>query len=86
MNKYIKSISALNDLTLSIKNQGEIDRYAESDIFWAASRKRSTQNRRILKGEIYQFEFGKNYIPEMSYEHRGLVIGSSGKQLLYVVW
>ena len=85
MNKYIKSISALNDLTLSIKNQGEIDRYAESDIFWAASRKRSTQNRRILKGEIYQFEFGKNYIPEMSYEHRGLVIGSSGKQLLYVL-
>lgn len=85
MDKYIKSISALNDVTLTIKNQGEIDRYAESDIFWAASRKRDKQNRRVLKGEIYQFEFGKNYVPEMSYEHRGLVIGVSGKLLLYVL-
>lgn len=85
MNKYIKSISALNDLTLTIKNQSEIDRYAESDIFWAASRKRASPNRPVKKGEIYQFEFGKNYIPEMSYKHRGLVIGVSGKMLLYVL-
>ena len=27
------------------------------------------------KGEIYQIKFDKNYQPEMSYEHRGLVIG-----------
>ena len=33
---------------------------------------------------MYQFEFGKNYIPEMSYEHRGLVIGSK-QRLLYVL-
>ena len=38
----------------------------------------------VKKGEIYQFEFGKNYIPEMSYEHRGLVIGVKQK-LLYVL-
>lgn len=36
------------------------------------------------KGSVYQFDFGKNYVPEMSYEHRGLVIGVSGK-LLYVL-
>lgn len=82
--KYIKSINALNELTLSVKNPGEIDRYAESDIFWAASRKRNVQNRRVRKGEVYQFEFGKNFVPEMSYEHRGLVIGVSRK-LLYVL-
>lgn len=40
------------------------------------------QNRK--KGEIYQFEFGKNYAPEMSYEHRGLIIGIR-KKLLYVL-
>lgn len=85
MEKYIKSISALNELTLSVKNRDEIDRYAESDIFWAASKKRSMQNRIIKKGEVYQFEFGKNFVPEMSYEHRGLVIGISGKLLLYVL-
>ena len=39
---------------------------------------------KLKKGEIYQFEFGKNYKPEMSYEHRGLVIGVKQK-LLYVL-
>ena len=37
-----------------------------------------------MKGEVYQFEFGKNYVPEMSYEHRGLVLRVNGK-LLYVL-
>ena len=40
--------------------------------------------RRVKKGEIYQFEFGKNFVPEMSYEHRGLIIGVN-KKLLYVL-
>lgn len=87
MKKYIQSISALNELTLSLDKSGhqkEIERYAESDIFWARSKQRHLQNRCIRKGEIYQFEFGKNLVPEMSYEHRGLVIGASGK-LLYVL-
>lgn len=39
---------------------------------------------KLKKGEIYQFEFGKNYKPEMSYEHRGLFIGVKQK-LLYVL-
>lgn len=35
MEKYIKSITALNDLALQLKssNQNELDRFAESDIF-----------------------------------------------------
>lgn len=84
MKKYIKSLTALNTLSLTNPNQDEIDRYAESDIFWAANKNRPIPNRQVRKGNIYQFEFGKNYIPEMSYEHRGLVIGVSGK-LLYVL-
>lgn len=84
MEKYIKSITALNTLTLSNSNKSEVDRYAESDIFWAANKNKALLKRKVKKGNVYQFEFGKNFIPEMSYEHRGLVIGSSG-QLLYVL-
>lgn len=86
MEKYIKSITALNSLSLStcIKDKREIDRYAESDIFWATNKNKPLLHRHVKKGNIYQFEFGKNFIPEMSYEHRGLVIGTSGK-LLYVL-
>ena len=84
MKKYIKSLTALNTLTLNNPNQDEINRYAESDLFWAANKNKPIPNRQVRKGNIYQFEFGKNYIPEMSYEHRGLVIGVSGK-LLYVL-
>lgn len=84
MEKYIKSISALNDATLSNHNMDDVNRCAESDIFWANNKNKKLLNRTVKKGTIYQFEFGKNYIPEMSYEHRGLVIGVSGK-LLYVL-
>ncbi|MDO5398552.1 MAG: hypothetical protein Q4G33_11560 [bacterium] len=84
MKKYIKSITELNNLTLSNQNIDEIERYAESDIFWATNKNKQLLNRIVKKGNIYQFEFGKNFIPEMSYEHRGLVIGVSGK-LLYVL-
>lgn len=85
MERYIKSITALNELTLRLRtvNQNEIDRYAESDIFWSANKSKPS-SRCVSKGNIYQFKFGKNYVPEMSYEHRGLVIGVSGK-LLYVL-
>lgn len=83
MRKYIESITKLNQLTLASKPD-EIDRYAESDIFWSQNKSGTYVNRKIKKGDIFQFEFGKNYIPEMSYEHRGLVIGISGR-LLYVL-
>ncbi len=84
MEKYIKSITALNELTLSNINRNEINRFAEADIFWATNKNKPILSRRVKKGNVYQFEFGKNFIPEMSYEHRGLVIGVSGK-LLYVL-
>ena len=84
MEKYIKSITALNQATLNNQNTDDIERCAESDIFWAQTKNKPLLNRIIKKGNIYQFEFGKNYVPEMSYEHRGLVIGISGK-LLYVL-
>ena len=84
MEKYIRSITALNNATLNNKNADDIERCAESDIFWAQNKNKPLLERKIKKGNIYQFEFGKNYVPEMSYEHRGLVIGISGK-LLYVL-
>lgn len=84
MEKYIKAITALNYATLSNPNIDDIERCAESDIFWAQNKNKNLIPRTVKKGSIYQFEFGKNYIPEMSYEHRGLVIGISGK-LLYVL-
>ncbi len=84
MDKYIKSITALNNATLCNKNPDDVQRCAESDIFWAQNKNKPLLNRTIKKGNVYQFEFGKNYVPEMSYEHRGLVIGISGK-LLYVL-
>ena len=84
MEKYIKSITELNNATLNNKNTDDIEWCAESDIFWARNKNKPLLNRTIKKGNIYQFEFGKNYVPEMSYEHRGLVIGISGK-LLYVL-
>lgn len=84
MKKYIKSITELNNLALSSKNIQDIERCAESDIFWAHNKQKVLPTRKVKRGEVYQFEFGKNLIPEMSYEHRGLVIGASGK-LLYVL-
>ena len=60
------------------------DRFSKSDYRWADNKRKSFQARKIKKGEIYQFEFGKNFVPEMSYEHRGLVIGVN-KKLLYVL-
>ena len=83
MKKYIESISKLNNITLSASTD-EIDIYSESDIFWTKHKNGLTSIKNIRKGDIYQFEFGKNYVPEMSYEHRGLVIGMSQK-LLYVL-
>ena len=62
----------------------ELDRFSASDFRWADNRTKQFRHRQVKKGEIYQFEFGKNYKPEMSYEHRGLVIGVKQK-LLYVL-
>ena len=62
----------------------ELHRFSRSDYRWADNHTKVLQFRTVKKGEIYQFEFGKNFVPEMSYEHRGLIIGIR-KKLLYVL-
>ncbi len=85
LNEYLKAQSKTNkDIINGAFTPDELDRFSKSDYRWADNRSKNFQFRTVKKGEIYQFEFGKNYIPEMSYEHRGLVIGVK-KKLLYVL-
>lgn len=85
LNEYLKAQSKTNETVITgAFNADELDRFSRSDFRWADNRKKQFQFRTVKKGEIYQFEFGKNYVPEMSYEHRGLVIGVK-KKLLYVL-
>ena len=85
MKEYLKSQGKTNEIIIgNAVSSDELERFSKSDFRWAENRKKSFQHRSVKKGEIYQFEFGKNYIPEMSYEHRGLVIGVKQK-LLYVL-
>ena len=85
MIEYIKSQKETNDAIINNKiNPDELERFSKSDFRWVTNKGKSYQTRTIKKGEIYQFEFGKNYMPEMSYEHRGLVIGVKNK-LLYIL-
>lgn len=85
MREYIRNITKTNEVILSgTVRSDEIDRLSKSDYRWADNKRKNLQTRKIKKGEIYQFEFGKNFVPEMSYEHRGLVIGVN-KKLLYVL-
>lgn len=85
MEEYLKAQSKTNEIIIgNTFSSDELDRFSKSDFRWADNRKKSFRQRAVKKGEIYQFEFGKNFIPEMSYEHRGLVIGVKQK-LLYVL-
>lgn len=85
MKEYLKAQSKTNEIIVGNSiSSDELDRFSKSDFRWADNRKKAFRQRSVKKGEIYQFEFGKNYIPEMSYEHRGLVIGVKQK-LLYVL-
>lgn len=85
MNEYLKAQNKANEAIISgIFSSDELDRFSKSDYRWANNRTAPFRHRAVKKGEIYQFEFGKNFIPEMSYEHRGLVLGVKQK-LLYVL-
>ena len=85
MKEYLKAQSKINDAVISNTfSTDELDRFSKSDYRWAANRSKQYRHRPVKKGEIYQFEFGKNFQPEMSYEHRGLVIGVR-QRLLYVL-
>ena len=85
MKNYLKSQNKINEAIISNSFTGdELIRFSKSDYRWADNKSKPYRHRTVKKGEIYQFEFGKNYQPEMSYEHRGLVIGVKQK-LLYVL-
>lgn len=85
MKEYLKAQNKTNEIIIeNTVSSDELDRLSKSDFRWADNRNKAFQHRTVKKGEIYQFEFGKNYIPEMSYEHRGLIIGIKQK-LLYVL-
>lgn len=85
MNKYLKAQNKTNEIIVTNNfTNNELDRFSVSDFRWADNRTKQFRHRQVKKGEIYQFEFGKNFKPEMSYEHRGLVIGIKQK-LLYVL-
>lgn len=85
MKEYLKAQNKANETILgNAYSTDELNRFSKSDYRWADNRAKPFQHRIVKKGEIYQFEFGKNYIPEMSYEHRGLVIGVK-QRLLYVL-
>ena len=85
MNDYLKAQNQTNETIIANNfTSNELARFSISDYRWAYNRTKQFRHRTVKKGEIYQFEFGKNYKPEMSYEHRGLVIGVKQK-LLYVL-
>lgn len=85
MNEYLISQNKTNETVIANNfTTDELQRFSKSDYRWAENRTKHFRHRLVKKGEIYQFEFGKNYKPEMSYEHRGLVIGVKQK-LLYVL-
>jgi len=85
MKHYIDSQIKMNKLAIDPKmTADELHRFSLSDCRWADGKFTHFQTRKVYQGDIYQFEFGKNYFPEMSYEHRGLVLRVN-KKLLYVV-
>lgn len=85
MLEYIKMQKDVNEAIISGKfNDDELERFSKSDSRWARNKGKSYRKMNIRKGEVYQIEFGKNFMPEMSYEHRGLVIGAKNK-LIYIL-
>ena len=85
MNEYLKAQNKTNEIIITNNfTSNELNLFSASDFRWADNRTKQFRHKQVKKGEIYQFEFGKNYKPEMSYEHRGLVIGVKQK-LLYVL-
>ena len=83
MNEYLKAQSKTNESIINLHfSEDELARFSKSDYRWAENSPGIFRQREVKKGEVYQFEFGKNYCPEMSYEHRGLVIGVRNKLLL----
>lgn len=82
MKEYLKAQNKITGAVISDTfSKDELRRFSKSDYRWVDNRSKQYRHRIVKKGEIYQFEFGKNFQPEMSYEHRGLVIGVRKKLL-----
>ena len=82
--KYLSAINELINVALKLNGSDEVRRNALSDERLTKDRFIPRSSTKFRKGDIYQFEFGRNYFPEMSFEHRGLIIGVRDK-LLYVL-
>ena len=82
--KYLGVINEFINIILKLNGANEAQRITLSDERLAKDRFVPRTAHKFKKGEVYQFEFGRNYFPEMSFEHRGLIIGIRGK-LLYVL-
>jgi len=81
---YLNALNKMNDFAVHINGGNELGRLSLSDERWAKDKFATLSKDNVRKGEVWQFEFGKNYIPEIAYEHRGLVMGIN-KKLLYVL-
>ena len=80
---YIETTKNISELVVNSSNPS-VERLVLSDYRWEKTREKRGKWIQVKAGDIYQIEFGKNYVPEMSYEHRGMILGRSG-QLLYVL-
>lgn len=80
MNSYLTAITKTNSLiTGGIVDIKETRKFATADTRWAKDRRNSAPSTSHHIGDVCQFDFGKNYKREMSYEHRGLIIGVMSK-------
>ena len=85
MIEYIKAQKAADEAIINnVFTEDELHRFSKADSRWITNKGKEYRTEKIKKGQIYQFEFGKNFAPEMSYEHIGLIIGVKNK-LLYVL-
>jgi hypothetical protein len=82
--RFLVAVNKLIDVAVKLNGHNEVGRMALSFERLADDRFASRVRNMSSRGEIYQFEFGRNYFPEMSFEHRGLVVGSQN-MLLYVL-
>lgn len=62
MIEYLKAQNRTNEVIVGGNfNADELHRFSKADFRWADNRNKKFQYRTVNKGEIYQFEFGKNY-------------------------
>ena len=63
--KYLAAINELIHVALKLNDSDEVRRNALSDERLAKDRFIPRSTTKFRKGDIYQFEFGRNYFPEL---------------------